>query len=145
MQFLIVFISYIINTQHVSSDIRPSSGVLFTVHTASGFLRCYLSVALSCCKHNKTVHRKYIPIYIQYNLKSHIFICTCWIFSYRDVIHCRSCVNNHQDALYRLIYYSNSALHVSGDVFAHHREHLTVFTVSGSVHPSCCWVVSWTS
>ena len=44
--------------------------------------------------------------------------------------------NNQQDALYRLIYYSKSALHVSGDVFAHHQEHLTVFTVSGSVHPA---------
>jgi len=31
-----------------------------------------------------------------------------------------------------------SALHVLGDVFAHHQEHLTVFTVSGIVHPSCC-------
>jgi hypothetical protein len=40
--------------------------------------------------------------------------------------------------LYRLIYFTLSALHVSGDVFAHHQEHLTVFTVSGSVHPSCC-------
>ena len=46
--------------------------------------------------------------------------------------------NNQQDALHRLIYYSKSALHVSGDVFAHHQEHLTVFTVSGSVHPRCC-------
>jgi hypothetical protein len=46
--------------------------------------------------------------------------------------------NNQQDALYRLIYYSNSILHVSGDVFAHHQEHLTVFIVFGSVHPSCC-------
>jgi len=45
--------------------------------------------------------------------------------------------NNQQDALYRLIYYSKSALHVSGDVFAHHQDRLTVFTVSGSVHPSC--------
>ena len=34
--------------------------------------------------------------------------------------------NNQQNALYRLIYYSKSALHVSGDVFAHHQEHLTV-------------------
>jgi len=50
--------------------------------------------------------------------------------------------NNQQDALYRLIYYSKSALHVLGDVFAHHREHFTVLTVSGSVHPSCCWLVS---
>ena len=44
--------------------------------------------------------------------------------------------NNQQDALYRLIFYSKSALHVSGDVFAHHQENLTVFTVSGSVQPS---------
>jgi hypothetical protein len=43
-----------------------------------------------------------------------------------------------QHALYRLIYYSKSAVHVSGDVFTHHREHLTVFTVSRSIHPSCC-------
>jgi len=34
--------------------------------------------------------------------------------------------------LYRLIHYSKSALHVSGDVFAHHQEHLTVFTASGT-------------
>jgi len=40
--------------------------------------------------------------------------------------------------LYRLIYYSKSALDVSGDVFTHHQEHSTVFTVSGSVHPSRC-------
>jgi len=53
--------------------------------------------------------------------------------------------NEQQDALYRLIYYSKSTLHVSGEVFAHHREHLTVFTVSGSVHPSCCRLVSWMS
>ena len=45
--------------------------------------------------------------------------------------------------LYRLIYYSKSALHVSGDVFAHHQEHLTVFTASGSIHPSRYWLVSW--
>ena len=50
--------------------------------------------------------------------------------------------SNQQDALYRLIYYSKSALHVSGDVFAHHQEHLTVFTVSGSFHPRCCRLVS---
>jgi hypothetical protein len=47
--------------------------------------------------------------------------------------------------IYRLIYYSKSALHVSGDVFAHHQKHLSVFTVSGSVHPSCCRLVSWMS
>jgi hypothetical protein len=40
---------------------------------------------------------------------------------------------------YRLIYYSKLALHVLGDVFAHYQEHLTILTVSGSVHPSCFW------
>jgi hypothetical protein len=34
--------------------------------------------------------------------------------------HLRNYENNQQDALYRLIYYSKSVLHVSGDVFAHH-------------------------
>jgi len=46
--------------------------------------------------------------------------------------------NNQQVALQRLIHYFKSALHISGDVFAHHQEHLTVFTVSGSVYRSCC-------
>jgi len=39
--------------------------------------------------------------------------------------------------LYRLIYYSRSALHISRDVFAHHQEHLPVFAASGSIHPAC--------
>jgi hypothetical protein len=54
-------------------------------------------------------------------------------------------VNIQQDALYRLIYYSKSSLHVSVDVFAHCQEQLTAFTVSGSVHPRCCRLVSWMS
>jgi len=36
--------------------------------------------------------------------------------------------------LFWLIYYSESALHVSGDAFDHHQEHLTVFTASDIVH-----------
>jgi hypothetical protein len=36
--------------------------------------------------------------------------------------------------LYMLIYYSYSAVHVSGDVFVHNQEHLTVFTSSGNIH-----------
>ena len=44
--------------------------------------------------------------------------------------------------LYRLIYYSKLALHVSGDVFAHHQEHLTVFAVSDSISPSGYRLVS---
>jgi hypothetical protein len=44
-----------------------------------------------------------------------------------------------QDALYRLIYYSKSALHVSGDVFAHHQERLTVFTVSVFTQVAAGW------
>jgi len=49
-------------------------------------------------------------------------------------------VFTQQDALYRLIYYYKSALNVSGDFFAHHQEHLTVFTVSGRVHPTRCTI-----
>jgi len=47
--------------------------------------------------------------------------------------------------LYRLIYLSLLALHVSDDVFTHHQEHLTVFTVSSSIHPGYCRLVSWMS
>jgi len=71
----------------------------------------------------------FLQLYSEYS--SH-----CQLFNYE---------NNQQDALYRLFYYSRSALHVFGDIFVHHQEHLTVFTVSGSVHPSCCWLVSWMS
>ena len=46
-------------------------------------------------------------------------------------------IDDQQDATLRFIYlfiylfiYSQSALHVSGDVFAHHQEHMTVFTAS---------------
>jgi hypothetical protein len=60
------------------------------------------------------------------------WICASW-YNY---------ANNQQGALYILIYYSRWALHVSGDVFVHHQEHLTVFTISVSVHPSCCRPVS---
>ena len=56
-----------------------------------------------------------------------------------------NCESNQQYALYRLIYNSKSAVHVSGNVFAYHQEHLTVFTVSGSIHPICCRLVSWIS
>ena len=46
--------------------------------------------------------------------------------------------HNQQEAIYILTYYSQSALHISCDVFAHHQENLTIFTVSGGIHPSCC-------
>jgi len=37
-----------------------------------------------------------------------------------------------------------SALHVSGDVFAHHQEHLTAFTSSGNVtNVAAGWCHSW--
>jgi len=62
----------------------------------------------------------------------------CW----HNIMETSNYENNQKDALYKLIYYSKSAVHVLGDVFAHHQEHLTVFTVSGSVHPSCCRLVS---
>jgi len=50
---------------------------------------------------------------------------------------------NNKMQLYSLIYYSQSALHVSSDVFAHHQEKLTVFTVSDVIHPDRCRLVSW--
>jgi len=40
--------------------------------------------------------------------------------------------------LYRTIYCSQSALHVSGDILAHHQERLNVFTASGNIHQCRC-------
>jgi hypothetical protein len=40
--------------------------------------------------------------------------------------------SNQQDATIQV------NLLFSGNVFAHHQEHLTVFTASGNIHPSCC-------
>ena len=46
--------------------------------------------------------------------------------------------------LFGLFICTQSALHISSDVFAHHQEHLIVFTASDIVH-LCCWrPVSWT-
>jgi len=44
--------------------------------------------------------------------------------------------------LFWLIYLFLSALHVLGDIFAHHQEHLTVLTASDIFHRYCCRLVS---
>jgi hypothetical protein len=45
--------------------------------------------------------------------------------------------------LFALFICIQSALHVPGDFFTHHHEHLTVFTASDIVHLCCCRPVSW--
>ena len=52
-------------------------------------------------------------------------------------------VNNQQDTTtFSFINLFNSALHVSGDKFAHPQEHfLTVYTAFGTMHRHCCWPV----
>ena len=52
-------------------------------------------------------------------------------------------IDDQQDATFLFTYFTQSALHVSGDVFAHHQEHLTVFPASDIVHVCCCRPVSW--
>ena len=62
-------------------------------------------------------------------------ICTVcnFLYLYNDV-------NNQQDATtISFINLFNSALHFSGDKFAHPQEHfLTVFTAFGTMHRNCC-------
>ena len=54
-------------------------------------------------------------------------------------------VNDDQkDAAFILFICTQSDLHVSGEIFAHHQEQLTVFTASDIVHLCCCRSVSWT-
>ena len=92
------------------------------------------------------------PIYFAFRLRisCRIFLCSLTLsntssFLTWSVQLIFSILLQHQIQLYRLIYFSLSDLHVSGDVCARHQEHLTVFTVSGSVYPSCCQLVSWMS
>ena len=65
--------------------------------------------------------------------------------SYREVntYSAITVTDDQQDATFSvyLFIYSQSALHVSSDVFAHHQEHLTVFTASYIVHLYCCRLV----
>jgi hypothetical protein len=61
-----------------------------------------------------------------------------------ESVHCDTIMKvTNKMQLHMLIYYSHLALRVLGDVFAHHQEHLTVFTASGSIHSSRCRLVSW--
>jgi hypothetical protein len=89
-----------------------------------------------------------LQIQLELLMMSGVPIETCWAFNERSnnkfYYKVASCwLFLRKDKLYRLIYYSKSALHVSGNIFAHHQKHLAVFTVSGIVHPSCCRLVSW--
>jgi hypothetical protein len=84
------------------------------------------------------VNNRYFGFY-EMKLRNPVLSTELHVFYVRPLLQTiNSYENNQQDALYRLIYYFKSALHVSGDVFAYHHDYLTVFTVSGSVHPSCC-------
>ena len=52
--------------------------------------------------------------------------------------------DDQQDATTSVYLFIPNQLYVfSGDVFAHHQEHLTVFTASNIVHRYCCRLVSW--
>jgi len=47
--------------------------------------------------------------------------------------------SNQQDATIQVnLLFLVSSTCFLGDVFANHQEHLTVFTVSGSIHPCSC-------
>jgi hypothetical protein len=104
--------------------------VLFTSSYCS-LTFCSSTVFLVCC--GFVTQSPFLPICTCLISLSPPHVTRIFLFNYE---------NNQQDAVYRLIYYSKLAVHVSGDVFTHHQEHLTVFTVSGSVHPSCCRLVS---
>ena len=45
---------------------------------------------------------------------------------------------NQQDATFLDLFISTDALHVSGGFSAHHQEHITVHTASGTVNQYCC-------
>ena len=50
---------------------------------------------------------------------------------------------NQQDATFLDLVISTDALHISGRSSAHHQEHTTVHTASGTVKQYCCLLLSW--
>jgi len=62
----------------------------------------------------------------------------CSDFDVRESVHRDTTMKITNKMHYIDYLLSKSALHFYGVVSAHHQEHLTVFTVSGRVHPSCC-------
>jgi hypothetical protein len=113
-------------------------------YTATKPTNAYKCLSLSyivciCCG---TWHVKF-HIMIGKIHKYEICIWICYTHKLTNVDSVMKVTNKMQ--LYTLIYYSWSALYVSSDVFAHHQERLTVVTVSDSIHPSCCQLVSWMS
>jgi len=73
----------------------------------------------------------YLPLYVNVDIACKLDVHES---VHRDTI--MKVTNKMQ--LYRLIYFSWSALHASGDSPAYHQEYLTVFIASGSIHASCC-------
>ena len=63
-----------------------------------------------------------------------------FLTSLKDYMKQYNDVNNQQDTTtFSFINLFNSALHVSGDKFAHPQEHfLTVYTAFGIMHRHCC-------
>jgi len=80
---------------------------------------------------------EFFNVHLTYSV---IFCYNLAVFGNSDVL--ESYENNQRDALYRLnyLYYSKSDVQVSGEVFAHYQEHVTVFTVSGSVYTTRCTI-----
>jgi len=80
------------------------------------------------------------PVFSHHNLSvlNLIFIFPCIMTQYTKM------TNKMQ--LCRIIYYSLAALHVSSNIFVHHRqEHLNCIAASGIIHVCRCRLVSWES
>ena len=70
-----------------------------------------------------------------------IFVSELSIFN--AVVNCLIVNDDQQDAtIFDLFIYSQSVLHVSGDIFTHNQEHMSVFKASDHVHRYWCWLVS---
>ena len=105
------------------------------------------------CEHQKTVtcmfyckkvfQRKCLPLLL-YSISSRTrsygpgsrlrtgltFICPCITNIFPNY--------NQQDATFLDLFIPTYALHVSGGSCAHHQEHITVHTASGTVNQYCC-------
>jgi len=150
--FAVACLHYSKSALHVSGDVFAHHQERLTVFTVSA------SVHPSCCRLVSWMSWKCFAVACLHSSKSDLHVSgdvfahhqeRLTVFAVSGNVHPSCCWlvswMSWKCFAVACLHYSKSALHVSGDVFAHHQERLTVFTVSGSVHPSCCRLVSWMS
>ena len=123
---------------YIPEDRNPPLHPWKNLTSHSHFFKHFANLPITTTKvlviHFRTTHPLYHITVVSIILNSYAWcLCDRASFYYNNV-------NNQQDATtFSFINLFNSALHVSGDKFAHPQEHFsTVYAARGTMRPHCC-------